>query len=61
MGAGLITEYLRKLLASAKGATAIEYGLILALIVIAAMAAMFSLADTTIGMWGNIADNVLAH
>ena len=61
MGAGLITDYLRNLLASAKGATAVEYGLILALIVIAAMAAMFSLAETTIGMWGNVAENVLAH
>jgi pilus assembly protein Flp/PilA len=52
---------LRKLFQSAKGATAVEYGLILALIVIVAMLAILSLADTTIGMWDNIADNVLAH
>ena len=44
-----------------RGATAIEYGLILALIALAAMAALMSLADTTIGMWDNVADNVLAH
>jgi pilus assembly protein Flp/PilA len=60
MGAGLIINSLRKLMKSTKGATAIEYGLIVTLIAVAAMAAMFSLADTTIGMWDNIADNVLA-
>ncbi|NNM76522.1 Flp family type IVb pilin [Sphingomonas sp. ID1715] len=48
-------------MASAKGATAIEYGLILALIVLAAMVALMTLADTTIGMWDNVAENVLAH
>lgn len=54
-------DFLKRLSRSAAGATAIEYGLILALIVIAAMVAIVGLADTTIGMWDNIADNVLAH
>jgi pilus assembly protein Flp/PilA len=51
---------LRKLLRSVKGATAVEYGLILALVVIAAMVAIMGLADVTIGMWDNIAVHVLA-
>lgn len=56
-----MTAFVRKLLGSARGATAVEYGLILCLIVIAAMVAIIGLADTTIGMWDNIAENVLAH
>lgn len=51
----------RKLALSVTGATAVEYGLIVALIVLAAMAAIVGLADATIGMWGNVADNVLAN
>jgi pilus assembly protein Flp/PilA len=57
----LVFEFLRKLAATTKGATAIEYALIIALIVIAAMAALMSLAGTTIDMWDNVAANVLAH
>ena len=53
--------FIRKLLRSAAGATAVEYGLIVALIVIAMLVALFSLADTTIGMWNDVAQNVLAH
>ncbi|HYZ48121.1 MAG TPA: Flp family type IVb pilin [Sphingomonas sp.] len=53
--------FVRKLIRSAAGATAVEYGLIVALIVVAAMAAILSVADTTIGMWNGIAENVLAH
>lgn len=52
---------LRKLVRSNSGATAVEYGLIVALIVIAAMGAIMSVADTTIGMWNGVAANVLAH
>ena len=61
MGAVLVFDILRKLAATTKGATAIEYALIIALIALAAMAALLSLADTTIGMWDNVAENVLAH
>ena len=60
-GAGVISLFVRKLIRSAAGATAVEYGLIVALIVVAAMAAILSVADTTIGMWNGIAENVLAH
>lgn len=57
----MIIEFFRRLKRSRAGATAIEYGLICALIVIAMLIALSGLADTTIGMWGNVADNVLAH
>ena len=37
-----------------RGATAVEYGLIAALIVIAMIASFKELANTTVGMWGNV-------
>jgi pilus assembly protein Flp/PilA len=48
----------RKLLRNSKGATAVEYGLILALLVIAMVAALTGLASTTTGMWNNVAATV---
>ncbi len=56
----MIIALLHRLVRSAKGATAIEYGLIVALIALAAMVALMGLADTTIDMWDDIASNVLA-
>jgi len=56
-----VIVFLRKLLRSTRGATAVEYGLIVALIVIAAMGAIVGVADVTIGMWGNIAREVVAN
>ncbi len=41
-----------------RGATAIEYGLIISLIVLAMMGALNLVANTTIGMWDNVAENV---
>lgn len=41
-----------------RGATAVEYGLILALIVLAMMSALIALADTTTGMWTNVSTAV---
>lgn len=49
----------RKLWRSRKGATAIEYGLIAALIVIATMASISGVADVTIEMWDNVSDRVV--
>lgn len=42
------------LLRDRRGATAIEYGLIVTLIVIAMIASFKELANTTVGMWGNV-------
>ncbi len=41
-----------------RGATAIEYGLICSLIVIAMVAALNRFADTTTGMWNNVSNIV---
>ena len=49
------------MLRDTRAATAIEYGLILALIVIAMMAALSTVADRTISMWTNISTQVLQH
>lgn len=49
------------LLRCERGATAVEYGLILALIVLAMIAALSNLANKTVGMWNNVATEVLAH
>ena len=57
----MIIQFFRNLLRQTDGATAIEYGLILALICIACLGAMGALADTTISMWNGISENVLAH
>ena len=43
-----------KLLRSTSAATAVEYGLILALIFIAAMTAISNVGSSTIGMWNNV-------
>jgi len=46
------------LLRCRRAATAVEYGLILALIVLAMMSALIGLADVTTGMWTNVSDAV---
>ncbi|WP_447723766.1 Flp family type IVb pilin [Sphingomonas koreensis] len=47
-----------QLLRCRRAATAVEYGLILALVVLAMMSALIGLADTTTGMWTNVSDAV---
>lgn len=48
------------LLRNRKGATAVEYGLILALIVLAVMVGIIALGSATSGTWNNISDKVRA-
>ncbi|NIJ63768.1 MULTISPECIES: Flp family type IVb pilin [unclassified Sphingomonas] len=43
-----------------RAATAVEYGFILALIVIAMMASLMSVANTTTDMWSNVTNKVQA-
>ena len=47
-----------KLFKDTKAATAVEYGLIVALIVLAMMAGLGQFASTTIGMWNNVSTAV---
>lgn len=52
-------RWLRKLRINDDGATAVEYGLILALVVLAAMGAIVKLADGTVSMWNNVTTAVV--
>ena len=53
-----IRQILRRLLTDKKGATAIEYGIIVALIAVALMGGLSKLGGGTNGMWTNIATAV---
>jgi len=46
--------FIRKLARERKGGTAIEYGLIAALVVITMIAAFTEVANSTVGMWSNV-------
>jgi pilus assembly protein Flp/PilA len=50
---------LRKLIRNEKAATAVEYGLILSLIVIAIIVGLQMFATTTITMWNNVSNAVV--
>ena len=56
-----IRKTLRKLIANRRGATAIEYGLIAALIAIAIMGALTKLGGGANGMWGNLSATMNAN
>ena len=56
-----IRRTLRRLLTDQNGATAIEYGLIAALIIIAMMGGLSSLAGGTSTWWGRIQTNDETH
>jgi pilus assembly protein Flp/PilA len=50
----MLTKLIRNLVRDRKGGTAIEYGLIAALIVITMISAFVEVANTTTTMWGNV-------
>jgi pilus assembly protein Flp/PilA len=50
--------FIRKLIKNNKGATAIEYGLIAALIAVAAITAMSTLGSTLTNTFTNVSDNM---
>ena len=51
-------QFIRKMLKNEKGATAIEYGLIAALIAVAAIGAMSSLGTKLGTTFNNVSDNM---
>lgn len=53
-----MNAFVRRLMRDRKAATAIEYGMILALIVLAMLGALSGVADATIGLWNNISTKV---
>jgi pilus assembly protein Flp/PilA len=54
-------SFFRRIAASQKGATAVEYGLIISLVVLAMIGALSEVATKTNGMWYNIANDVTNH
>lgn len=53
-----VVRLVMKLARDRRGATAIEYGLILALVFLAMVGAVRGLAGATTGMWDNVATKV---
>ena len=51
--------FFKRLLRDDRAATAVEYGLILALVVLAIMGAINVLANETTGMWGDVQEEVV--
>lgn len=51
-----LTTFLKHIGTDNSGATAIEYGLIVSLIVIAMIAALNGVANATIDMWNDVSD-----
>jgi len=49
---------MKRLIQDVRGATAIEYGLICALIVLAMIAALNQLAGTTTTMWNDVSNKI---
>ena len=54
----IVLTALTRLSRDRKAATAVEYGLILALVVLTMMAALMSVGSTSADMWRNVSDKV---
>jgi pilus assembly protein Flp/PilA len=52
-------KFFRGVVKSQEGATAVEYGLIVSLIVVAIMGAISTVADSTINMWNGVSENIV--
>ncbi|MXO95988.1 Flp family type IVb pilin [Erythrobacter aquimaris] len=55
-----MVEFLKRLGRDTEGATAVEYGLILALIFLSMLGAVSSFGQTTIDMWNRVATAISA-
>jgi pilus assembly protein Flp/PilA len=51
-------RYFIRLIRETRAATAVEYGLIVALIFLAILVGVYALANTTINMWNNVQTEV---
>jgi pilus assembly protein Flp/PilA len=54
-----LASLVKRLLADARGATAIEYGLICALLFLAMVLAWQNVGTSTSNMWNNVRNNVV--
>ena len=53
--------FAQDLIANEEGATAVEYGLVLSLIVIAIIASLNSFANSAVGMWSDVSTTVVSQ
>ena len=60
-GTNKMLELIRLIQKCDQGATAVEYGLIVALIIIAMMASLGTVANGTQAMWNNVSNEISAH
>lgn len=51
--------HLRALARDRRGATAVEYGLIVSLVIVSILVSVTFFADRSIGMWNNISNRVI--
>lgn len=61
LGYGAMKNWLGRLVRDQRGATAVEYGLIVSLVVLAMLAALTNVANSTTTMWNNVSDNVTTN
>nr|WP_305172392.1 Flp family type IVb pilin [Sphingomonas sp. KR1UV-12] len=54
-----VRRLVARMLSDQRGVSAVEYGLIIAMIVLVMMVGLSSVADVTIGMWGNVSQKVV--
>jgi pilus assembly protein Flp/PilA len=55
-----LVQLFARLVADRRAATAVEYALIVTMIVLAMFAALMAFSEQATGMWNNIAEQVLA-
>jgi pilus assembly protein Flp/PilA len=54
----MFAKLIKTVLRDRRGGTAIEYGMIAALVVLVMIAALTEMARTTTGIWNNVSDKV---
>ena len=52
----VLTKFLKHIGSDSQGATAVEYGLIISLVVIAMVGALQSVGNANTGQWDNVSD-----
>jgi len=60
-GTNKMLDFIRRIQKCDQGATAVEYGLIVTLFVIAMMASLGNVANGTQTMWNNVSNEVSAY
>jgi pilus assembly protein Flp/PilA len=56
-----MTRLLKRLVQDDRGVSAVEYGLIVALIIVAMLAGLAQVATATTGMWNNVSSTTRTH